>query len=292
MRNRARTTPTQRQTRSAQSARAAECSSFIRIRRPRSELEKMLCSIWADVLGAEHIGVEDNFFARGGHSLLASQLLLRVRQALQIDIPLALLFEHPVLRAFAKHVGKLVNEQAPRELNWRSLSNTRRSSSVPPRFIAWCGIISASWKCSSNRFAPERGNLTCLSSPDPEVRHAYSEQCRVGRRSGARAATRRRPSPILTLVARSGALGVSGNPDGVPVSHGAPHTEHMVAAAHAAAGGLSVGHLLCAGCGRVHQVRRAQRREKVARSTGGLQVSVARSRRRAGRRGKWLDRAK
>ncbi len=72
---------------------------------PRSDLERTLVTIWADVLGVEDIGIEDNFFAIGGHSLMATQVASRIRETLGVEIPLRLLFEHQTIAELAGHLG-------------------------------------------------------------------------------------------------------------------------------------------------------------------------------------------
>ncbi|SIT66707.1 amino acid adenylation domain-containing protein [Burkholderia sp. b13] len=67
---------------------------------PQGELETTLTTIWAELLGVEHVGRHDSFFALGGHSLLAVRLMNRVRM-LGADVPLATLFAAPTLAAFA-----------------------------------------------------------------------------------------------------------------------------------------------------------------------------------------------
>ncbi|MCF7697205.1 amino acid adenylation domain-containing protein, partial [Mycetohabitans sp. B2] len=67
---------------------------------PQGELETMLATIWAELLGVERVGRHDSFFALGGHSLLAVRLMNRVR-TLGADVPLASLFASPTLAAFA-----------------------------------------------------------------------------------------------------------------------------------------------------------------------------------------------
>jgi amino acid adenylation domain-containing protein/FkbH-like protein len=69
---------------------------------PRTATEELLAGIWAEVLGIERIGLRDNFFDRGGHSLLAAQVAARVRATFEIELPLALLFQAPVLEDFAE----------------------------------------------------------------------------------------------------------------------------------------------------------------------------------------------
>ena len=60
---------------------------------PRTETEKALANIWAQVLVVERIGIHDNFFELGGHSLLATQVMSRVRNAFQIELSPRQLFE-------------------------------------------------------------------------------------------------------------------------------------------------------------------------------------------------------
>lgn len=66
---------------------------------PRTPTEKTLAEIWSNVLGleADQIGVYDNFFDIGGHSLLAIQILSRLRETFSEEFPLHYLFEAPTV---------------------------------------------------------------------------------------------------------------------------------------------------------------------------------------------------
>ncbi len=71
-----------------------------------NSIEETLAAIWAELTGAQRVGIHDNFFMLGGHSLMATQVLARVRQALEIDLPLIALFEHPTVASLADHINQ------------------------------------------------------------------------------------------------------------------------------------------------------------------------------------------
>ncbi|HEX8090156.1 MAG TPA: amino acid adenylation domain-containing protein, partial [Blastocatellia bacterium] len=85
---------------------------------PRTHAEKLLARIWSSALGIETVGIHDNFFDLGGHSLLAMQIVLRLREALRIDLPLRVFFERPdvdgLVNALARLCGgrEIVEERA------------------------------------------------------------------------------------------------------------------------------------------------------------------------------------
>ncbi len=74
---------------------------------PRTELETSLAEIWIETLGVASIGVHDNFFELGGYSQLAVRLLLKIRDKLQIDLPIRALFEHQTIESLAAHIEHL-----------------------------------------------------------------------------------------------------------------------------------------------------------------------------------------
>ncbi|MGH7828614.1 MAG: phosphopantetheine-binding protein, partial [Candidatus Binatia bacterium] len=73
---------------------------------PRTPTEETLARIWSQLLGAERVGVFDNFFDLGGHSLLATQVISRIREAFSMELPLRTLFESPTVGGLAGVIQK------------------------------------------------------------------------------------------------------------------------------------------------------------------------------------------
>jgi hypothetical protein len=71
---------------------------------PRTPTEEVIAEIWAEVLGVERVGVDDDFWMLGGHSLRATQVLARINRALEEEIPLRVLFETPTVAGLAAWV--------------------------------------------------------------------------------------------------------------------------------------------------------------------------------------------
>ncbi|MTI47958.1 MAG: amino acid adenylation domain-containing protein [Firmicutes bacterium] len=74
--------------------------------KPRNELEIRLGEIWKEVLGVTDIGIDDNFFEIGGHSLKTIQLRSRIRQSMGIDVSLKKLFKYQTIR----ELGQIIEE--------------------------------------------------------------------------------------------------------------------------------------------------------------------------------------
>jgi surfactin family lipopeptide synthetase A len=73
---------------------------------PETEVERALAEVWREVLGVERVGVEDNFFDLGGHSLLLMKVQRGLQDRLRRELPLMTLFKYPTVRALARFLGQ------------------------------------------------------------------------------------------------------------------------------------------------------------------------------------------
>jgi amino acid adenylation domain-containing protein len=80
---------------------------------PRNSTEETLVNIWSQVLNLPDIGIYDNFFEVGGHSLRATQAISKIRQSFQLEVPLDLLFTQPTIADFAREIERLQTAATP-----------------------------------------------------------------------------------------------------------------------------------------------------------------------------------
>jgi amino acid adenylation domain-containing protein len=78
---------------------------------PESDLEQLLAGIWCEVLGLTRVGIHDNFFELGGHSLMITKLISRVRDGIQVELPMASVFEAPTIAELALLVEDLLIQE-------------------------------------------------------------------------------------------------------------------------------------------------------------------------------------
>ncbi|MEJ7747358.1 MAG: amino acid adenylation domain-containing protein, partial [Luteimonas sp.] len=74
---------------------------------PRTQEQRLLCALAQEVLGVELVGITDNFFQLGGHSLTATRLVARINQAFKVVLPLRVVFQSQTLEALAREVAQL-----------------------------------------------------------------------------------------------------------------------------------------------------------------------------------------
>lgn len=108
---------------------------------PRTPTEKKLAGIWQELLGVDCVGLRDNFYDLGGHSLLTIRLQSRIQDSFGILLPIAELFRHPniegiarVLESTSRESGSEAGSSVPhsRENDWAVLSVVKATGSKPP----------------------------------------------------------------------------------------------------------------------------------------------------------------
>jgi amino acid adenylation domain-containing protein len=79
---------------------------------PQTEIEQAIASVWQQVLQVDKIGLHDNFFDLGGHSLRMARVHAQLRDVLQQEISMVELFQYPTISALAQHLTQQSQEQA------------------------------------------------------------------------------------------------------------------------------------------------------------------------------------
>ena len=77
---------------------------------PRTEIEELIAQTWREVLKIENVGIYDNFFELGGHSLLATQIVARLQEAFNKDVPLRVLFDAPTIAELAQELETIIRD--------------------------------------------------------------------------------------------------------------------------------------------------------------------------------------
>ncbi|MET8545363.1 amino acid adenylation domain-containing protein, partial [Kitasatospora sp. NPDC004799] len=121
-------------------------------RAPRTADERVVCEVFAEVLGLERVGIDDNFFELGGHSLLAVTLVDRLRSTLGVVVGVRNLFEGPTVESLVRGLSRPAGVEG-----LKVLLPLRADGERPPFFavhpaggLSWCyapltGIMPEEW---------------------------------------------------------------------------------------------------------------------------------------------------
>jgi amino acid adenylation domain-containing protein len=74
--------------------------------RPRNETERAVAEVWQKVLGIERVGVQDNFFDLGGHSLMLAKVHSQMQEVFNRELPMIELFKYPTISALAEYLSR------------------------------------------------------------------------------------------------------------------------------------------------------------------------------------------
>lgn len=99
---------------------------------PRGPVEEIVAGVWADILGLMRVGIYENFFEVGGTSLLAVQVVTRLRSALEVELPLRNVFEWPTVEGLAGAVERILHSEGKPVVT--QLAPVSRETSLPPSF--------------------------------------------------------------------------------------------------------------------------------------------------------------
>ena len=105
-------------------------STAVKFAAPRTDMEKTIATIWAELLGITNISIYDDFFELGGHSLIAARAMIRLERETGKRLPLASLLEAPTV----EKLSHLVNADVP-SVNWNSLVPIKTTGHKQPIYI-------------------------------------------------------------------------------------------------------------------------------------------------------------
>ncbi|WP_037584798.1 condensation domain-containing protein, partial [Stigmatella aurantiaca] len=98
---------------------------------PRNQTEELVAGIWAELLGVDQVGIHDDFFDLGGHSLMATQVLSRIRDTLRVELTVSQLFKFPTVAGLSQLLASSGNHQGPQA---SPISPAPRDGEVPLSF--------------------------------------------------------------------------------------------------------------------------------------------------------------
>jgi amino acid adenylation domain-containing protein len=101
---------------------------------PRTEMERIVAAVFGEVLGRERVGAHDDFFALGGHSLRATQAVVRLNERLGAEIPLREVVLNPTVSALAARLGEIVGSPSAESVDAVPIERVPEGTAVPLSF--------------------------------------------------------------------------------------------------------------------------------------------------------------
>ncbi len=96
---------------------------------PQTNLQRRLCEIWKNILPANRIGVNDNFFVLGGHSLLVPELIRQISDEIGVKISFASMYENMTIAELAREI-KLIKKTSPNEIESNHMNDSRSLENI------------------------------------------------------------------------------------------------------------------------------------------------------------------
>ena len=95
---------------------------------PQTEMEHTIAGVWKTMFGMDQVGIEENFFDLGGHSLLLVQMYGRLREILNIEFPIITLFEYPTIHSLARHLSNPATPNTEGAKQWKDLAQRQKQA--------------------------------------------------------------------------------------------------------------------------------------------------------------------
>jgi acyl carrier protein len=96
----------------------------------RNEIEARVCAVWRDLLGKESIGIRDNFFDLGGHSLLVIELQRRLEDVFDRKVPVVEIFGNPTIEGLSTFFAPFESDITPSTVESRAEKQRRALADV------------------------------------------------------------------------------------------------------------------------------------------------------------------
>ncbi len=105
-----------------------DVKALVKYVEPRNEVEKRIQEIWLEIFDLERIGINDNFFEIGGHSLKATVMISRIQKTFNVALPLTEIFRTPTIKHLAKYIQDAASEKGVESLTDANLSLLRKGT--------------------------------------------------------------------------------------------------------------------------------------------------------------------